>query len=363
MNYSQYIIYWPYRLIWNLVKLYRIMTHKEKEIVFYCGTPVDYIVVKNVIGLLPRCRIVAKNRKVRADLSKNYVVKDCGLYPAFPDVLIAARHIARKFPEKRILKIGMRHGAYHFKDFVSAKRYNAFDYFLVTSHKEVDLASKKGILNTVAVGFPKLDDAFNGKISGEDLIKLKSELEIDSSKPIVIFTATWEKSNMSAVDQWAGRLSEISDKYNILVTLHSWVSDKNRSLIKKQGNVIYIENKDILPYLMISDVMIGDISSIIAEFCALDKPIVTFRTDRGKRTSDEILEMLEQTSFRVNNFDELKNTLVNAVANPGYHSVARKKYNTIMFDELDGSAGLRAAKCINEKLLFKQDNLSQGDSI
>ena len=362
MNYSQYIIYLPYRLIWNLKKLMRILFHKDIDIVFYCGTPVDYVVVKNVIELLPRCRIVAKNRKIRNVLINNYGINKCGLYPAYPDVLIATRHIARKFPEKQMMKFGMRHGAYHFKDFVSAKRYNAFDYFLVTSQKEVELAVQKGIYNAVAVGFPKLDDAFNGKISINDLTELKNELSLDPKKPTIIFTATWEKSGMSAVEKWADRLSELVGDYNVLVTLHSWVTDKNRMIIKMNHQVHYIESKTILRYLMISDVMVGDISSIIAEFCALDKPIITFRTGRGKRTNDDILEMLDQISFRVDSFEELTRALKNAITDPGYHSNARNNYNKIMFDELDGNASIRAATFIGKKLKVNEGILDQGDS-
>lgn len=360
MNYSQYIIYWPYRLVWNVVRLGRKLMRKDKDIVFYCGTPVDYVGAKNVIDLLPRCRIVAKNRKVREDLIKNYGVTECGIYPTFPDVLIAARHIARKFPEKRMQKIGMRHGAYHFKDFVSARRYNAFDCFLVTSQREVELARERGINNAVAVGFPKLDNAFNGKISAETLNALRSKLDIKPAKPTVIFTATWEKSGMSAIDKWACRLSELVDKYNVLVTLHAWVTEKNRTLVRRNSQVHYIETKDILPYLMISDVMVGDISSIIAEFCALDKPIISFRTPRGRRASSEIIAMLDRISYRVDNFEELQTALEKATANPGYHSKARHEYNRIMFDKLDGNAGVRAADYIKAKFLSEQADSSRG---
>ncbi|MGC9365402.1 MAG: CDP-glycerol glycerophosphotransferase family protein [Fidelibacterota bacterium] len=316
----------------------------------------DYVVARNVVGLLGNCRIIAKNRALKDDLIKNYNVGRCGLYPAFPDVLIAARHIARKFPEKRILKIGMRHGAYHFKDFVSAKRYHAFNYFLVTSRREVELAREKGIHNTVAIGYPKLDDAFNGKITDDDLKKFREKLKIDHNKPTVIFTATWEKSGMSAVDRWSSGLADLTDEFNILVSLHAWVPAAVRKLIRNTPGVYYVDSKDILPYLMVSDVMVSDTSSIIAEFCALDKPIITFRTGRGKRTSDEILEMLEKISFRVTSFGELTIALQRAISEPRLHADARHYFNQIMFDALDGKAGVRAAEFIKTKVYSKRDH-------
>ncbi|MCK5077176.1 MAG: CDP-glycerol glycerophosphotransferase family protein [Calditrichia bacterium] len=314
---------------------------------FYCGTPVDYVVFKNLLKYIPNVEIIAKNRKVKKELMERYRVKKCGLYPAFPDVLIVARHVARKFPENKMIKFGMRHGAYHFKDFVSAKRYNAFNYYFVTSKKEVELAKEKGIMNAVAIGFPKIDDAFDGTHSKGKINSILNKLDnFDNKKPSVIFTATWEKSNMSAVDKWVNRLSELKEEFNIFVTLHPWVSKENIKKIKENKDVKYIEDREILPFLMISDVMVGDISSIIAEFCALDKPIITYRTGDGKRTSDEIKNMLEEISFRVNSFEEMKNALNEAVKYPAKHSDKRKKYNKIMFDKLDGKAAQRASEFI-----------------
>ena len=351
MNVSQYVIYYPFRIAWHAKKLIRTITKKPIDIAFYCGTPVDYIVARGVLPLLPHCRIIAKNKKVKQDLFELYGVENCTIYPAFPDIVLMARHVARKFPEKKMIKYGMRHGAYHFKDFVSSARYNAFDNFFVTSEEEVRQAKEKDINNCVAVGFPKLDDAFTGKITHEHLKKVKQSIPtFDSNKKTIIFTATWDKSNMSAVALWSKRLSELTKDYNVLVTLHPWVSKGHIEQVKNTENVHYIYDKDILPYLMISDVMIGDISSIIAEFCALDKPIVTYKTPDGKRTSQEILNMLNEISYRVDTFEEMTSAIKTATLNPQEHSQARAKHNKIMFDELDGKAGERLAHFINEKI-------------
>jgi len=46
--------------------------------------------------------------------------------------------------------------------------------------------------------------------------------------------------------------------------------------LRRMKGIHFVEDPDILPYLILADCLIGDTSSIIAEFCALDKPIVTF---------------------------------------------------------------------------------------
>jgi CDP-glycerol glycerophosphotransferase (TagB/SpsB family) len=99
---------------------------------------------------------------------------------------------------------------------------------------------------------------------------------------------------------------------------------------------------------MISDLMIGDTSSILGEFCALDKPLITFEIPLVGRMTEETKTMLEDISFRVKNFDELIKTIPIALKNKNLHQKARKKYNKIMFDQLDGKASERAVRIIKE---------------
>lgn len=349
MNYSQYFLYVPYCLTWYVYRFCRTVFRKDMKIIFYCGTAIDYAVFKNVHRFLPEVEVIAKNTKVRKELKKIFKIES-SLYPSFPDVLIMNRHTARKFPGKKMLKFGLRHGAYHFKDFVSPKRYNAFDVYFVTSETEARLARERGIRSAVPGGFPKIDDAFNGRITKEQLTELKNKLGFDNNKPTVIFTATWENSRMSRVDKWAERLDEITNDYNILASLHPWVSEKYYTILRNNPQISFIETRDVLPYLMISDVMVADMSSIIAEFCALDKPLITFKIFEGKRISQEVVSMLEQISFRVESFEDIIEALDKAVHYPHKHSAQRQKFNKIMFDKLDGKAGEKIATLIRDEI-------------
>ena len=342
MNYSQYLIRYPYKIFWRIRKFF----DNKRRIDFFCGGYVDYVCFKNIHKYLPEVRIVAKNKKVSKEL-ESYGIKSI-LYPTFPDVIIMARHLSRKFPEKKIRKIGMRHGAYHFKDFVTKKKYNAFDRFMLTSSEEVRLAKKKGIVSGVAVGFPKIDSMFNGEISDKDLMKLRTKLKIDPQKRTVIFAATWDRKDYSVIDKWIHRIEELAEKYNVLVTVHQWTTKWKQQKLEDYRKINFIRDKDILKYLMISDIMIADISSIIAEFNALNKPIITFRVPEMRRFTSEIRSMLDEISFRIDTFDELKDALKEAVNNPEKHQEQRLFYNKIMFDKLDGRASERALAVIKE---------------
>lgn len=310
-------------------------------VVFYCGDGLDYVIFEPIAAHLPAIPVVAKNRDVQRELKRQGV--DATLWPAYPRAVIMARHALHRFPRDSIVKIGMRHGAYHFKQFIKPKRYNAFDLYLVTSEKEVQDAVDMGIHTTKAGGFPKLDPMFSPSTEGlvEDV---RLSLGLDEAKPTVLFTATWDRSGMSAIDRWFRRLHELTTSYNILVTIHSLTARHYVDVIRATGEVRFIEDKRIWPYLILSDVLVGDTSSIVAEFCALDKPIITFRVGTGSRLTNEILLMLDEVSLRIDHFEQLPGVLESALQNPSALSTARQKWNRIMFDNIDGRHGQRAAK-------------------
>lgn len=343
MNLSKYINYVPYIIGWKVAKIFR----KQTQIDFMCGTLTDYSCMEKVIKHFPQARIVARSKKLQNKLKEIGV--ESVKYPTFPDVAIMSRHIARKFPGKNILKIGMRHGPYHFKDFINSRYYNEFNHYFFTSQTEVKQAKERGILSGVYGGYPKIDAAFDGSYSVEKLESLKNSLNIDRNKPIILFSATWNKTNYSAIYKWYNKLNELVDDYNILVTVHDWTTKEVKEELINNDKINYITDKTILPYLMIADLMVGDISSIIAEFCALDKPIITFRVLEGKRTTEEIINILDNISFRIDTFAELVNTLPIALTKEkDLHKEQRNHFNKVMLGDLDGKAHDRIARKIKD---------------
>ncbi len=113
------------------------------------------------------------------------------------------------------------------------------------------------------------------------------------------------------------RLDKLSMKYNI-ISNGSYLdkrSNTNKSLDLNK-NIIFIEEMDATKYLMIADVLIGDYSSIIGEFCAFNKPIITFKVPDSDRTIPEIQTLLKNISIQINNFDELENAIKFSLENP-----------------------------------------------
>ncbi len=321
---SELFIKLPYGIAWHIAKLFR----KKPIVCFYAHEELDYEVFKNLHKLLPFIEIIAANSKLARKLYNKYEIT-AKPYPHFPDVLIMARHSLHKFPMANIKKIGMRHGPYHFKNFISAEKYNKFDMFLFTSEREVEEAKALGIRVAECGGFPKSDSLFDSELKSQAISE--KEKIFGNSKPTLLFSSTWYKSGLSGVSYWYERVSELSDSYNILVTLHPWTDKKYVEAIQSISSVKFVDSSELYLYMLMSDLLIADTSSIIAEFMLLRRPIITFKIPPKGRLSQEIANMLELSTFRVSNFDELSKTIKLALESPFTFSDEVEKYLKIMF--------------------------------
>lgn len=334
----------PYGFAWRLTN----GNINPFPIVFYCTDYLDYLIFAPIQKYLPEMTIVAKNKKVQAILSEKGISSI--LWPVYPKVLIMARHATHMFPSKKILKIGMRHGAYNFKKFIAAEKYNKFNMFLFTSEHEVETSKKFGIKNGISVGFPKIDSLHNNSILDDDIEKLINEIGFKKEKKTILFSATWNKSGISAIDKWYEKLDKLTDKYNVLVTVHPFTDNNIKEVIKNTPKIYFIENDDLNPFLVMADLLICDTSSIIAEFNSMLKPIISFKVEEKGRLNPEIIRMLEQISTRISTFEELINVLEESLEPEQKIISEQKKYNEIMFSNLDGSAGKESAKHILKEI-------------
>ncbi len=338
MTPAYYIYKYPYKLGWYLAKLLK----KNNELVFYCADPLDYEMFIPIKKHLPAIEIVAKNKKTRDYLTKNGI--EYLRMPVFPKAVIMARHAPYKFPVKQIIKIGFDHGLYQFKRWTAPENYNRFDRYFVSSPDQVKTAKTLGITTTMAIGYPKLDNAFNGTYNEEYLNNIKDNLKLDKNKRTIIFTSTWNVDGLSALDRWIDRVGELVDKYNVLVTVHTWTEKKKIEKLKATKKIFFLDKFDVTTYLMIADVFIGDYNSLIGEVCGLDKPIITFRVPESKRSIKEITNMIEGISLRIDTFNEIHAAIEQSLNNPEELNSARKNANEIIFFALDGNAGKRAAE-------------------
>jgi len=341
---SGYLLKIPYWLVWQLKRL----RGKLVDLVFYLDLEQDYYIIENILPHLSHpYRLAARNHHLAEKFKEKGIGVD--VWPVFPKVLVMSRHAFHRFPISKITKIGLRHGPYHFKKMIASKKYNLFDLFLFTSQHEADVAKQLGINSAIAGGYPKLD-AFRQKETIAFAKQLTEKSFFRKDKKTLLFTATWAQSGMSAVDKWIDQLPLLKKEYNLLVSLHPLM---DKSYEEKVRNIddIFFATPEVLPACMLAaDFLVSDTSSVIAEFCALNKPIITFKVTQGHRLTPEITAMIRDVSLQIDSVEELVGAINDYESNTDLKKTERQKWNKLFYDDPDAIQGKRAANIINDKV-------------
>ncbi|MCL2062948.1 MAG: CDP-glycerol glycerophosphotransferase family protein [Candidatus Cloacimonetes bacterium] len=339
MVFSYYIKYPFYNVIWHFLRFFR----KRRKCILYCEDAFDIILFKNVGKYLENIEIVAKNKKVKNKL-ESFGYQKITTLPSYPDAVIMFRNMAWKFPCKKIKKIGFKHGAFNFKKHSNAKYYNMFNLFFLTSQKEIDNVRALGVNIALETAYPKIDDIASSET------RATIPFTLDYSKKTLFFASTWDGSGMSAIEKWYEKVGLLKDRYNILVSVHEWMSEIYKKSLRENASVFFIDELDRLKYINLADICICDTSSMIAEICLLDKPLITFRVKETKRTLTEVINMIEKISIRIDEFEELEGAIKILLDDKNMFSKERKEVSRILFDSLDGNSGKRAAEKIKDLL-------------
>jgi len=137
------------------------------------------------------------------------------------------------------------------------------------------LKEQYGYFDVFETGWLKIDYILN-----YDIKSFKPTFHIPSDKKIVLYAPTFS-NRMQSGSEMIERIDEIiSDdefwiiKFHELMDINLIRAFKN----KKFYNTAIIDDFDITPYLHIADIMISDTSSVVYEFMALNKPVITINT-------------------------------------------------------------------------------------
>lgn len=332
----------PYRIAWHIYKL----LHKRELNIVHVESDFDYFLFRNIAKYLSSLEIAVTDRKLIGQI-KQIAPKSTifHVYPfCYPDSVVMFRNAAWKYPVRRIIKIGLEHGAYNFKRFPKPYYYNLFDLYMMTSFQDVDRLQSLGVTTVKSVGYPKSDSLFDGSYTQSMLNSLRTKLGLNPNKSTVLFSATWDGSGMSAIAKWYNRLDSLVSKYNILVTLHPRMSERYYKFLQQVIGIHFINDMDVYPYLLIADVCIGDTNSLIAEFCIVNKPIITFSIESTVRTMDDVIGLITDISIRIDSFDQVEPAIEQAIRTAQETASTRQNVIRTFINPLDGKAGWRAAQ-------------------
>ena len=190
-----------------------------------------------------------------------------------------------------------------------------FDLYLTQGPYFTDrfknLAKKFKDFDVIETGWPKLDLLFQHKQSYSK--EKQNLLKKHNAKRIVLYAPTFSPSLTSAI-ALQDKIFELADNDTLLLIKFHDLMDKKiisdyKTVCKKTVNAEIINDNNIIKYLILSDLMISDTSSVVYEFMLLDKPVITFKSNseniKWKDISDP--KKLQSTFKDIIEFDYNRN--------------------------------------------------------
>lgn len=198
-------------------------------------------------------------------------------------------------------------------------------------------------------GWIKMDHILSYQTEG-----LRTRYGYPEDKKIILYAPTFSKKMQSAGDLLQTIPGIVKENELWLIKLHEFMDKQTVEEFEKltDPRIKLINTHDITPYLHIADVMISDTSSVIYEFLALDKPVITYRT---MSRDDKGIDI--QTP------DELRPALDRSLNHPSEFSEARKRHIAEVNPYLDGRIAERVFTAleniiINDELPKKRKPLN-----
>jgi CDP-glycerol glycerophosphotransferase (TagB/SpsB family) len=217
----------------------------------------------------------------------------------------------------------------------------------------------------VPIGVPKLDPLFWDGYYNRD--KVLAGLGLDPSMKTVLFAPSYRPS---CIPFLGSSVAVVADKYNLIIKLHpySWggkyapasQSTTYVNLVRKHPKIALVpkEDYDFHPYMFASDTVISDTSSALAICLALgrvgiiaDFPYPRMRhSDGWPIVAEEPGEYLKGVFVHVSDKLRLMDAVEEALNPSRQHLERLTQYRQYYFTGLDGRAGERAKKAIEERI-------------
>lgn len=170
-----------------------------------------------------------------------------------------------------------------------------FDLYLTQgpyfTKRFIELSEKHKDFDVIETGWPKLDVFANDKQKYQE--EKKELLNEYATDKIILYAPTFSPSLTSASEliEDIENLATETD-YIIIVKFHDLMEtklvDTYKLLAEKHKNIVFKEDKNIIKFLILADLLISDTSSVIYEFLLLDKPVLSFNSISEHITWDNL---------------------------------------------------------------------------
>jgi len=309
----------------------------------YKDLNIDLILCKNI----NEARLVARQLKLRVVIYTSFHQLYCGK------------------------SVQIFHGGLSDKRYLESARLIGYDLVLFPGQKSVDKVALAGTLPWIKewhlTGYPKFDNYLNGK--------LKPILEFNNTRKTILYAPTWvseattmrigerSKYGESSLLKWSLEIiRQLSNDYNIILKFHSNsladkldIYQKIEKLIEElecRETVRGVFDDNIVPYMLVADLMISDISSVCYEWLHFNKPIVFANPAPGKyQVGNKITDntYVWQAGSVINDAKEISAIVASELLTDS-KSVIRKQLFEYSIFQADGKATERQSEYISEFL-------------
>ncbi len=200
------------------------------------------------------------------------------------------------------------------------------------------IARAMGHFTVSETGWPKLDPLFDPAVAALNVVR---------DRPVVLYASTFTKRLTSApylID--TVRALARSGRWRWLVTLHPKLpAEVVRQWRELEGEYLqYVETENVIPFLKAGDAMVCDTSSILMEFMAQVRPVVTFRNG-GDTSAVHLVNVTEP--------HELEAAIERVLARPADLMTHVGRYAHAIHTHRDGRSSERVLEAVET---FIRDN-------
>ena len=204
-------------------------------------------------------------------------------------------------------------------------------------------------------GYPQMDPLFRRDPP--------PALPLHPARPTLLYAPTWNLG-LSSAAMLGERLVDLvraqAPDLNVIIKPHPvigdwrprWMAGWARLAAAHRGvHLVEDTHADVVPYLLASDVLLSDASSVVFEFLALDRPIVLVTNPRHRADpawlDDDIVWRWRDLGHEIGDTGELPAAVAAALGDPGARGERRRSYAQTLFGRFtDGRNADRAAEHI-----------------
>ncbi len=231
-----------------------------------------------------------------------------------------------------------------------------YDLFFIPGSEAYDRYTKKNLLKRGTgrlIGYPKLDRVFRGEMVLE--IELE-KLGLNVKNKTVLYAPTWvDRAGNSSWKKFrkAFFAQKIPEGLNLIIKLHpnlkryreNEVEELKAALENRENTVIFDVLPDIVPLMVASDLLAGDVSAVTREFLAFRRPFV-FLSNKPPWLRNKNKKKLWECGEVVTSPESLWQTVIDILQEPGRYQTAIERHLEKTFYKPDGNAARRAAEAV-----------------